>query len=77
MVHGQCQRHEKAEESATRVETDHEDLTVPECRRGTRTTVQFDPQRMPSGTWEMEELNRHIQQESDYGEGKVVAFFIV
>ncbi len=34
-------------------------------RRSTRTRKQFDPQSMPSGTQELEELTRQIEQDSD------------
>ncbi len=36
-----------------------------QLRRGTRTRHQFDPHRMPSGTQEMEELTKRIEQDSD------------
>ncbi len=65
MVRGQCQSPVKAEESVTRVETNQEGRTGPELRRGTRMRVQFDPQSMPSGTREIEELTKLIEQDSD------------
>ncbi len=51
----------KAEEN----EDEQENRTGPGLRRGTRARVQFDPQHMPSGMREMEELTKLIEQDSD------------
>ncbi len=49
----------------TEAMSNHENRAGPELRRGTRTRIQFDPQRMPSGTREIVELDRLIKQDSD------------
>ncbi len=54
---------EAVEIKAEEEEAEPEDQ--PEARRSTRTRVQFNPQRMPSGTREIEELNRLIAEDSD------------
>ncbi len=59
-VHGESQEPIKAEEK----EDEQGDRMGPELRRSTWTRTHFDPQWMPSGTREMEDIDRLIEEDS-------------
>ncbi len=63
-----CVKVEETEVIPTQ-EDEPEDQVEPGHRKSSRLRVQFDPQHMPSGTREMEELNRLVEEESDDDEG--------